>query len=128
MNNSFQGRKRWLWRAGAGVISVAMVATLGLANIASGAEEPREIARDRRWGREVGRSAKRGAELHLPLYPARVFLGDQRRVNRCDVAAALLARFEHGCQHRSFAVARHVAGVQRQDGDVPHDGLQVVRR
>ncbi len=33
--NVFQGRKRWLWRAGAGAISVAMVATLGLANIAS---------------------------------------------------------------------------------------------
>ncbi len=33
--NAFQGRKRWLWRAGAGAISVAMVATLGLANVAS---------------------------------------------------------------------------------------------
>ena len=33
--NAFQGRKRWLWRGGAGAISVAMVATLGLANVAS---------------------------------------------------------------------------------------------
>jgi peptide/nickel transport system substrate-binding protein len=33
--NESHGRKRWLWRAGAGAISVAMIATLGLASIAS---------------------------------------------------------------------------------------------
>ncbi|MGA8296444.1 MAG: ABC transporter substrate-binding protein, partial [Acidimicrobiales bacterium] len=33
--NVSQGRRRWLWRAGAGAISVAMLATLGLASVAS---------------------------------------------------------------------------------------------
>jgi peptide/nickel transport system substrate-binding protein len=33
--NDYQGRKRWLWRAGVGAISVVMIATLGLATVAA---------------------------------------------------------------------------------------------